>query len=274
VALAAKTTVEKIMPYSAPVLAERAHVAERAQRSSVRRRSSEGSGSIGGGRTLEEAVAHHLRAQNVDPSTVEWDAFRREDGRWTLTGSFATSARHGTATFTFDIPGNYVTVDDEPARWLVGETSARASAAPPAATPTAPGPGGPRRRLSAVPAEQLPLGDDAIELVADDPGHDSGRPVEQPAASASDETADLSEGLPVEAFLDEEPPAPHAARGRSRAEREHQEHGADDDGTESPGQEAPAAKEQSTTRRPVRKNRGRASVPSWDEIMFGGGTGE
>ena len=37
VAQAAQTTVEKIMPFAAPVLAERAHVAERAQRSSVRR---------------------------------------------------------------------------------------------------------------------------------------------------------------------------------------------------------------------------------------------
>jgi hypothetical protein len=27
-------------------------------------------------------------------------------------------------------------------------------------------------------------------------------------------------------------------------------------------------------RRPVKKNKGRASVPSWDEIMFGGGGSE
>ena len=37
VAQAAQTSVEKIMPFAAPVLAERQHVAERAQRSSVRR---------------------------------------------------------------------------------------------------------------------------------------------------------------------------------------------------------------------------------------------
>ncbi|HRI98083.1 MAG TPA: septation protein SepH, partial [Nocardioides sp.] len=37
VAAAARTTVEKVMPYAAPVLAEREHVAERAQRSSIRR---------------------------------------------------------------------------------------------------------------------------------------------------------------------------------------------------------------------------------------------
>src|SRR6478672_1105733 len=44
VAQVAGTSVEKVMPYAAPVLAERAHVAERAQRASVRRRPAEGAG--------------------------------------------------------------------------------------------------------------------------------------------------------------------------------------------------------------------------------------
>ena len=42
VAAAAQTSIEKIMGYATPVLAERAHVADRAQRASVRRKSSEG----------------------------------------------------------------------------------------------------------------------------------------------------------------------------------------------------------------------------------------
>ncbi len=163
VAEAAHSTVEKIMPYAAPVLAERAHVAERAQRSSVRRRSSEGSGSLGGGRTLEETVTAHLRGQNVDPGSVEWDAYRREDGRWTLTGVFTTPGRTGTAKFTFDVPGNYVTVEDDDARWLVGELAPRPARVE---EPPAPAAGTPRRRLSAVPAEELPLGEDAIEMLA------------------------------------------------------------------------------------------------------------
>ena len=37
VAEAAQTTVEKVMPYAAPVLAEREHVAQRALRASIRR---------------------------------------------------------------------------------------------------------------------------------------------------------------------------------------------------------------------------------------------
>ena len=37
------------------------------------------------------------------------------------------------------------------------------------------------------------------------------------------------------------------------------------------GQVVAAAEEERPARRPARKGRGRASVPSWDEIMFGGG---
>ena len=82
VAHAAGTSVEKIMPFAAPVMAERAHVAERAQLASVRRRANES-----GARTLGEAISAHLRSHNIDPDSVEWDAWRREDGRWTLTGT-------------------------------------------------------------------------------------------------------------------------------------------------------------------------------------------
>jgi len=233
VAQAARTSVDKIMTYAGPVLAEREHVAQRAQRSSVRR----APGESGGARTLGDAVAAHLRAANVDPETVAWDAWRREDGRWTLTGRFETTERQGTAEFTYDMPGNYVVLDNDEARWLVGETVAEA-------TP-------PRndleearlRRLSAVSDDELPLGDDAIELVS---------PAE-PAEPA--EPASLGAEAPVEAFLDDTPESDDPARREEAAEA-----AAHDDEPEHP--EPPP-------RRQVQKKRGRASVPSWDEIMFG-----
>src|SRR5690606_30367809 len=101
VAQAAQAPLERIMPYAAPVLAERAHMAERAQRSSVRRRPTEGSGAPGGARTLGDAVRAHLRTQHVSPGPVEWDAFRRDDGRWTLTAAYQVDGRSRTATFAF-----------------------------------------------------------------------------------------------------------------------------------------------------------------------------
>ena len=52
VAAAASTSLEKIMGYATPVLAERAHIADRAQRASVRRKAGEGSSKL-----LGDAVA-------------------------------------------------------------------------------------------------------------------------------------------------------------------------------------------------------------------------
>src|SRR5689334_16935676 len=60
VAQVAGTSVDKVMPYAAPVLAERAHVAQRAQRASIRRRPVEG-GVTSTARTLGDAVDSHLR---------------------------------------------------------------------------------------------------------------------------------------------------------------------------------------------------------------------
>ena len=161
----AQTTVEKIMTFAAPVLAERQHVAERAQRSSVRRKGLD-NGSAGGARTLGDVVAFHLRSLNIDPGSVTWDAWRREDGRWTLTGEYSATKRTGAAHFTFDAPGNFVTADNDDARWLLGEPAPGSRAAD--AAPAADDLGRAReRRLASVPEEELPLGDDAIELVTE-----------------------------------------------------------------------------------------------------------
>jgi hypothetical protein len=251
VAAAAQTTVEKIMPYAAPVLAEREHVAQRAQRASIRRPA----GSPAGSRTLGDAVSGHLRAQNVDPGGVDWDAWRREDGRWTLTAAYSASGRDGEAAFTFDAPGNYVSADDDDARWLIGDGPADPQASPAATPPQDDLASARRRRLAAVPPDELPLGEDAIDLVSEPEG----------SAALADSLADDSLGAeaPVEAYLDD----PEPLTRTSELDRVVDDEGADDEpdhradhrADEPPGEPARA------------KRKGRASVPSWDEIMFGGG---
>lgn len=281
VAKAAQTTLEKIMPFAAPVLAERAHVADRAQRASVRRKSGET-----GARTLGEAVAAHLREQNVPAESLEWDSWRREDGRWTLEGTYSAKPRSGTAHFAYDPPGNFVVAEDDDARWLVGDLAA---AHEPEARDDLQSVR--KRRLSAVPAEELPLGDDAIELVARAEAeastadltetaarirgthpHEDTLGVEPPAeafldrvfadqnpgGADADLTGDLDDRLPVDgaaAVDDVDDLVDDAEAGRQEHPHEPRHH------------EPPH-------RREVKKNRGRASVPSWDEIMFGGGTQE
>ncbi|MCD6641024.1 MAG: DUF3071 domain-containing protein [Nocardioides sp.] len=258
VAQAAGTSVDKIMPFAAPVLAERAHVAERAQLSSVRRRSGDH-----GARTLGEAVAAQLRQHNVDPDSVEWDAWRREDGRWTLTGAFSSGPRSGTATYSFDMRGNFVTIDDDDARWLVGDI-ADAPAAPDVTTPAVVEEtplddlaAARQRRLSAVSADELPLGADAIEMVTGS--------ASQPAAEAP--ATDDHEVSPNETTL--EITADHFSAPADATPTDGTPSGED----QVEDDQATAQQRQEPSGRKSRR-RGRASVPSWDEIMFGGGKGD
>lgn len=268
VAQAASTTVDKIMPFANPVLAERAHVAQRAQRSSVRRKAGDQ-----GARTLGDAVEAQLQPLNVSADVIEWDAWRREDGRWTLTAEFVTSKRKGTATFTFDQPGNYVTTDNDDARWLVGdEVRKPARAAERESNGRDDLEQARQRRLASVPEDQLPLGEDAIELAndrVDDPDAVTDDLTDTVAAIRADEAAEEPALSPTPEPLTDEPSSDEPSTG-----------GAADDVTASSEPPAVQAQEDETVieepparpqpKRPAKK-KGRASVPSWDEIMFGGG---
>ncbi|MBP2352926.1 hypothetical protein JOF29_004009 [Kribbella aluminosa] len=164
VAAVAQMPMERVMAFAGPVLAERDHIATLAQRASVRRR--------GGGdaptRNLGAWVTDRLRLRHVDPASAEWDAWRREDGRWAVRVSYFVESEDSedsgeeqkdekVGMFAYDAPGRYVVPDDDEARWLVGE---QAQVLP---TPVQPQPG--ERRLAAVA--------DIDPLIAPDHGADS-----------------------------------------------------------------------------------------------------
>ncbi|GAB3264726.1 septation protein SepH [Nocardioides dilutus] len=251
VAEAAQTTLEKVMPYAAPVLAEREHVAQRALRASIRRpaadRPSEQPSPAGTNRTLGDSVSSRLRGMNVDPDSVVWDAWRREDGRWTLTASFSAGGQEGVGRLTYDQRGNFVLLDNDEARWLVGDHLETSVPSAPE-TEREPEPAG--RLLTAVPSEQLALtpdelGADALDMVRD--------PVPGPAT-------DLGVEQPIEAFLDVD--VTPATDEQTTEELEVVAADPATDAATGPAADEPPA------RPPARKRR--ASVPSWDEIMFGG----
>ena len=245
VAEAARSSIEKIMAFAAPVLAEREHTAARAQKASVRRRPGETSAV----RTLGEAVAAHLRGLELEPDVVAWDSYRRHDGRWKLLGSYDLPGRTGTAELTFDIPGNYVSVDNDDARWLIGDQLAQ----PPAAVV-------PNDLEAARLRRMQPVEPDAVEPEAT-PEPAPAEPVTREAETSATETTletPLAD-MPVEAYLFD---TPEAKRPTPKAPAQ--------DTTPDAAEES--AKAEPTPETPVRrtKRKGRASVPSWDEIMFGG----
>lgn len=238
---AAGTDVERVMVYARPVLAERAHIAERAQRASLRVRHSDMSP-----RLLGDVVADRLRAQNISPDSVTWDAWRREDGRWTLVTE--SPLGDGTAEFLFDAAGRYVLPDNDIARRLVGDEPE--PAAPAATSAVAPeGSPGPTR-VEAAP--ELPLGEDALGIVRE--------PEPQPPKTPADDWMATQASEPVTA----------ASRAGSVAGSDQ-----DDEVTEPVVEQDEAGAGAEEDEPPARKGRRhRASVPSWDEIMFGSGPQE
>lgn len=159
VAAVAQMPMERVMAFAGPVLAERDHVASLAQRASVRRRG----GADAPTRNLGAWVTERLRIRSVDPASAEWDAWRREDGRWAVRVSYfvetddeAEQKDEKIAMFAYDAPGRYVLPDDDEARWLVGE---QAQVLPPPVQP-AHQPGSGERRLAAVADIDLSIAPD------------------------------------------------------------------------------------------------------------------
>ena len=284
VAAAAGTSVDSIMGFAMPVLAERAHVAQTAQKASVRRTGD----STAVARTLGLAAETYFSEHGLHEEDVEWDAWRRPDGRWSLVAEYVLTGTPRRAEFTHDLPGRYVVADNDDARRLTGQLpEAAAGPAEPQAVP---------RRLSAVRMnDEVPLGDDALELVRErqsqtgdlqpheqepafeptpEPLADEPAARQEPAGPetpVAPEPADVEDTAPVE--------LPAEMPGELPADEPLFEQPAASEVQPDAGSAAEAESEASTARseeqpaKPARSSRkkGRSSVPSWDEIMFGGG---
>jgi hypothetical protein len=312
VAAVAQMPVDRVMAFAGPVLAERDHIASIAQRASVRRR-----GGDGPSRNLGTWVTERLRSKQVDPNSAEWDAWRRDDGRWAVRVEYVTrDDTKRTAMFAYDAPGRYAVPDDDEARWLVGEQ-------PPAEVPVH------QRRLTAVEndfdvapdhvADSYEAGfEQAITLAREDRrildrqdadprelarreidrheldrrenGHREvdRRDVDRREVDRRDldlrngrpDTADRRPRVvpapePVGDLLGEVPAPARPTQSRPAPTRPHAVPPHPDEeetvpieqpAAAEPAQEAPAPEE--SKKRPRRANK-KASVPSWDEIMFG-----
>ncbi|MDP9694564.1 UNVERIFIED_ORG: hypothetical protein J2X79_002123 [Arthrobacter globiformis] len=115
VAAACGMPLDKVERYEGPVLAERAYIAQQAQKVEVASpapghdvyRSAFGDNPA----TLSDMVAHRLTAHGIQSATLEWDSWRRPDGTWTVVAKFEAA------------PGGHASIGEEPpAMWTFNPT--------------------------------------------------------------------------------------------------------------------------------------------------------
>lgn len=279
VAADAGAPLDQVRRYEGPALAERAHVAQRAQAMAIGREP--------GSPTLGDLVVDRLAARGAED--IRWDARRRGSEPWEVLARFLAGEREREATWQVDLAaGSVVAVDDE-SRWL-------------SETDLATGPQ--RRHLAAVRGARLyDIETDAdiapalaaVDAVIRDPRPRELRAVEEEAPQEPavvleepEETEESGSDADTEALLEEL----SAARGvRQRievdddalaeevlaADRDEAPHTPalwDDPPAAHPPVSRPEEATDDTVVRSSRRERRaaknrRTSVPSWDEIVFG-----
>jgi hypothetical protein len=268
VAQLAGIPVDRVRRFEGPVLAERAFMAERARKTPVRRQGEST------GPQLGEVVTERLLLRGAESESVQWDSWRRDDGTWEVLLLYRADGGMHSASWSYDPPRRMVTANDDEARSLIGEQTQNTETPFPF-----------RPRLAPLPRD-MGEDDDAITSLLDAvPGlrgeapvrereRETARidmPVERPSRLRPTVVPGLEPPHPHTTEDDEEPAAAAAAGGGvaaastagsayenvlvPRVVTPHRERlvGTTDRQAEADG---------------VRPGR-RATVPSWDEIVFG-----
>jgi hypothetical protein len=242
IADAAGIPPDRVRRFEGPVLAERQYRAQEAQRATIR-----GRGDSGPGPRLGDIVAERLSGVGAHADSAEWDSRKRPDGNWQVQLQFSIGGRASTAEWIYDPRRRHVIPDDDqavrlclpPEEWAAVSFAER-SRATATVTPIGSRQHSPyadqAREYERRSTAALPRPRDADFAVAGDT--ESGPPV-SPGSVAANVAQDEDDGGlahtpaagagPAAEAADARVPAKKAASGRSR----------------------------------------RASVPSWDEIMFG-----
>jgi hypothetical protein len=281
VAEAAGLALEHVRKYEGPVLAERQYVADQARQVRVRR------GGAGG--TLGETVTERLAQREVDLEQVNWDAWRGEDGTWTVALDFEAGSTVRQARWTYNAAVRHVVAQDDEARWLTDEETSTSAAAASAQRRLAPV----RDRVfdveavgSGRPAPEEPAAIDLLDTLRERRGRRH-RPLteDEELAGAPDPVREAIDSLLSRADAMSEPPAAHPARSRPqdardgevlvlpdaeplderKPEPELEDEEATPVGAGAPRRPGPGPGKGGGTNRKQR----RASVPSWDDIVFG-----
>lgn len=239
--------VEALERYAAPVLAERAYIVQLAQGTRIGREAD--------APVLGDLVTDRLAGRGVDPEAVVWDAWREVEEPWMVAADYRVDGRSTRAQWEFDHSARALTALDDEARWL-SETElldvpipTRHLAAVRSVDPDAPLEESRPPAPSAAPSQ--------TELLLDDldirRGTRDGVDADEDDGDDSDLVDEVFEGF-----------GPARAR---QADVGFTASATDDAGEPSAPTVEQSPAPPSSAVKPSRK--GRASVPSWDEIVFG-----
>jgi len=253
---AAGDDLERVLRYARPVLQEREHVADTAKLVPIRAGSVEG--------PLGELVAERLEHVAGDADAI-WDSWRRDDGRWTVTLTFRDDVQQRIARWTFDPTTRSVAVEDETARWL---TDGAGAPVPTLTAPTAPRVTRSGRRLLSVPD----LEPQTQSSDAGSGGYDEDEIADELAALGLQPVADdIDVVVEIVGQVDTETDVVEGIGAVEVVEFDESGEVVIDTQVEfdlpiEPVAEAPVVK---PAKKPARRGSKRASVPSWDDIVFG-----
>jgi hypothetical protein len=285
--------VEALAKFEGPVLAERAYIVELARSTRIGRDATSP--------TLGDLVGDRLAGRAIDPATVEWDAWREVDEPWRVAADFATAGRTVRAMWTFDHVAKALTAEDEESTWLTETELLEApiprrhlaavrpdlgSAAVPlvATRPAAPSTVHDNPADEVSPSDEVSPGDALLQELANRRG--TREPVEfgddddeafegfgpRGAGPVSPSSANPSSANPAA----QTPASPTYSSQASRTSMPHPAGSArmnpQSGGVGTPGSDSSTsgASQQGNAEAPDKRSRkGRASIPSWDEIVFG-----
>jgi hypothetical protein len=250
IADANEIALERVMRFAGAVLEERARVAHEARRGRARRSTSDAQSVVFG-----DAVDLRFSAHGIEPSSVAWDARRREDGQWVVSARWTEDDEACCAEWGFSLTSRAVTPMDALAADLLSDRPIRPAATQErpslaAAPPLAPG-------VVAFPTMDLhtdPLPEVRRDDVFDQEAITEGLP-EDPRGLVDFPTSGEHDAPPLPLRLAEAPadePEAEPAQPASKVKNLGVAHRDDDRPAE----------------RPTSRN-GKPRVPSWDDILMG-----
>jgi hypothetical protein len=251
VAASSGMPLDRVLRFAYPVLQERSRVVAQARSMPVRAPESE---------QLGELVEERLVSRGTDAATLEWDAWRRDDGRWTVRLSWRQGDRAHAAHWSLDLGRRAVQSDDPAAEQLSAqEFHARTITA---VTPLAVAARVATETTGAPPSGETPVAARTGRSPA------GSRPGKAPDRSRPDVERTAREGRQATSGA---PTRTDSGQAESRRAREAAPDG-DPEGDREPAEQRIAAGGGTIPLVDVdgEDERGkRVTVPSWDDILLG-----